>query len=76
MARLQEDKDRIEKFDAKEAVKRVYNNDFEEVQRLAELIGIDTAASLEKFMQREALIDEEPLDTLRRYILATFSDND
>lgn len=76
MDRLQEDKDRIEKFDAKEAVKRVYNNDFEEVQRLAELIGIDTAASLEKFMQREALIDEEPLDTLRRYILATFSDND
>lgn len=70
---LDEDMDYIAPFDAKKEVKRVYNNDFEEVQRLAALIGIDSASGLDQFMRREALAEEEPLDALRRYILATFA---
>ncbi|MBO7078192.1 MAG: hypothetical protein J6W64_00085 [Bacilli bacterium] len=61
-------------INVKDALKRVYNNDFEETQRLAELIGIDSAADLEDFISKEGLIDEEPIDTLKRYINATFED--
>lgn len=61
-------------INVEDALKKVYNNDFEEMQRLAEIIGIDTAADLDNFLGREAMIDEEPIDTLKRYIRTTFDD--
>lgn len=71
---IEEDLDTIDKIDVKQALKRVYNNDFEEEMRLAKLIGIENPASLEKFISQEGLIDEEPIDTLKRYINATFGE--
>ena len=61
-------------INVEDALKRVYNNDFEELQRLAEIIGIDSAADLDNFLGREAMLDEEPIDTLKRYIRTTFDD--
>ena len=74
--KIHEGVDKINKnIDAEKVVKKVFNNDFEETQRLARLIGITTPAELDDFINREALMDEEPLDTLKRYIMSTFTES-
>ena len=42
--------------------------EIKETKELAAKIGINTVADLQDFVNREALVDETPLETLKRYI--------